>query len=447
VIEPLVVVGDALLDLDLTGEVERICPDAPVPVLDVVDARRRPGGAGLAAVLARRSTSRPVTLMTAIGDDAAGATLRELLADAGVDLVDLGSAVPTVQKVRVGSSGQRLLRLDLGHHPDELVDLRPGAEVLERGAAVLVSDYGRHPVMRDRLAGATASVPVVWDPHPRGPQPVRGCRLVTPNEAEAHALAAAPGTGVAAAVERAERLRSCWEAHSVAVTCGRRGAVLVGAGAPLAVPVTRGAVDASDACGAGDAFASLAALALADGHLVSDAVVAAVQGASDFVAGGGAGAIGWDAADGPSFRPAPPRAERPAVVATGGCFDLLHAGHIATLQAARGLGDRLVVLVNSDRSIARLKGPGRPLQPEADRVAILRSLGCVDEVRVFEEDTPLAALEVLRPALFVKGGDYSVETLPETPVLARWGGRTVTVPYLSGRSTSRIVSEASRHGT
>jgi rfaE bifunctional protein nucleotidyltransferase chain/domain len=133
------------------------------------------------------------------------------------------------------------------------------------------------------------------------------------------------------------------------------------------------------------------------------------------------------------------------VVATGGCFDLLHPGHIQTLQSARALGDCLVVCLNSDRSVRRLKGPGRPIVAEDDRAAVLSALGCVDAVVVFDEDTPTAVLRALRPDVWVKGGDYAVADLPEAPVLAGWGGRAVVLPFVEGRSTTRLIEEAQLH--
>jgi D-beta-D-heptose 7-phosphate kinase/D-beta-D-heptose 1-phosphate adenosyltransferase len=133
------------------------------------------------------------------------------------------------------------------------------------------------------------------------------------------------------------------------------------------------------------------------------------------------------------------RAAGGTVVATGGCFDLLHAGHVATLAAARRLGDCLVVCLNSDDSVRRLKGDGRPLVPERDRARVLEALGAVDAVTVFDEDTPLAVLAEIRPDVWVKGGDYSAAALPETELLAGWGGEVVVVPYLAGRSTTRLV--------
>jgi D-beta-D-heptose 7-phosphate kinase/D-beta-D-heptose 1-phosphate adenosyltransferase len=128
------------------------------------------------------------------------------------------------------------------------------------------------------------------------------------------------------------------------------------------------------------------------------------------------------------------------VVATGGCFDILHAGHLSSLEAARALGDTLVVLLNSDESVRRLKGPSRPVQPAQDRARVLRGLACVDAVVVFDEDTPEAALADLRPDIWAKGGDYAADDLPESALVQTWGGRVVLLPYLSGRSTTAILA-------
>jgi rfaE bifunctional protein nucleotidyltransferase chain/domain len=140
------------------------------------------------------------------------------------------------------------------------------------------------------------------------------------------------------------------------------------------------------------------------------------------------------------------RAAGGTVVATGGCFDLLHTGHVSTLQAARALGDCLIVCLNSDASVRRLKGPTRPLVAERDRAAVLGALACVDAVAIFDEDTPAAVLETLRPHVWVKGGDYEGVRLPEADVLAAWGGRAYVLPYLDGHSTTRLIKEAASHG-
>jgi rfaE bifunctional protein nucleotidyltransferase chain/domain len=210
-----------------------------------------------------------------------------------------------------------------------------------------------------------------------------------------------------------------------------------------------------DPCGAGDCFAATAAAALADGLLPEEALQRAVAEAAAFVAAGGAGNPGlWSTPTGCGAAVDPAadafelaggvRARGGTVVATGGCFDLVHAGHVGLLESARGIGDCLIVCLNSDASVARRKGPGRPLNPAADRARVLAALGSVDAVVVFEEDTPEAVLARLRPDVWVKGGDYSVQDLPEAEVLRSWGGQAVVLPYLDGRSTTLLARRAAK---
>jgi D-beta-D-heptose 7-phosphate kinase/D-beta-D-heptose 1-phosphate adenosyltransferase len=462
----LVVVGDLLLDRDVDGRAERLCPDAAAPVVDERARSARPGGAGLAAVLAA-ADGRCVTLVTALARDGAAAELRELLDARGVRVVDLGLAGTTPEKVRIRADGRALVRLDrgAGGAPGPLT--AAAREALRSAGAVLVSDYGRglaaEPTVRAALEELAVDVPLVWDPHPLGPDPVPGARVVTPNAAEAAravaersvaspfaALARGPDGPVTTASAHARALTRRWRAVSVCVTLGARGAVLGFAdGAPLAVPAAPAAH--GDPCGAGDRFASALAGRLADGELPSRAVGAAVASASAFVAAGGAGALrGPGDGRGPTPRPGEDavalarrvRAAGGTVVATGGCFDVLHAGHAAMLAAARSLGDCLIVCLNADVSVRRLKGPTRPVVGQDDRAALLCALGCVDAVAIFDEDVPERVLRVLRPHLFVKGGDYHAAELPEAATLAPWGGRAVTVPFVAGRSTTRILEVA-----
>lgn len=464
----LVVVGDALLDRDLDGRAERLAPDAPVPVVQDVAEHSRPGGAGLAAAIAAGDPDVRVTLVCALGADDAGAELAELLGRAGVTVCDLGASGDTPEKVRVRAAGRAVLRFDRGGRPGRPGPMTEAArDALGRAQAVLVSDYGRGmtsaPSVRAALESLRADLPIVWDPHPRGSDPVAGVLVATPNASEAASFARraagaagagseAPPDDGAADRESAERhgraLARHWRAVDVCVTLGAGGAVLIGGDGPsLTVPARRSS--SGDPCGAGDCFAATVASRLAGGALPSEAVQAGVTAAADFVAAGGAAAA---AARGFAVS-APPPEETPAqlaarirasggtVVATGGCFDILHAGHVQTLQAARGMGDCLIVCLNSDASVRRLKGSDRPVVGQEDRVTMLRALGCVDAVAVFDEDDPRTILRELRPHVWAKGGDYAMSELPENETLAEWGGRAVIVPYVPGRSTSRLIEE------
>jgi rfaE bifunctional protein nucleotidyltransferase chain/domain/rfaE bifunctional protein kinase chain/domain len=432
----LTVVGDALLDRDLAGRSERLAPDAPVPVVDAIEARPRAGGAALAATLAARA-GFDVTLICALGADSAGEEVRGLLAAAGVSVVNLGLHGPTPEKVRVLSGGHPVVRLDYGGTGRGCGPM--AAEAFDGADAVLVSDYGRgvaaEPTVRKGLE--RVRVPVVWDPHPKGPAPIRGVTLVTPNQREAATV-----TGIDDLELAARQLKREWYAVAVCVTRGARGALLVsGDGPPLVVPAVP---TTGDPCGAGDCFAAAAAGRLAAGELPSEAVRVAVETASAFVAAGGASASSPPGAAMPDDAlavAARVRRSGGTVVATGGCFDLLHAGHVRMLQQARALGDCLIVCLNSDASVRRLKGDDRPLVEQHDRAAVLRGLACVDAVVIFDEDDPREVLQTFRPDVWAKGGDYAVTELPEAATLAGWGGRAVIVPYVAGRSTTRLITE------
>lgn len=441
----IVVVGDALLDRDVDGDVDRLCPDAPVPVLAEHSSVDRAGGAALAATMAA-ADGHEVVLVTALADDAGGIRLAGLLHGAGVEVRPLPLAGTTVEKTRLRSAGRTLLRLDRGGGTPYGDPPASALEAIARADAVLTSDYGhgiaRHPALRAALARFAG--PLVWDPHPRGPAAVPGARLITPNDDELRRLAGGSDCvpGLAATTHAAQALRETWRAASVAVTLGADGVLLCHAGpTPLVVAPPHAAPPGADTCGAGDRFAAAATAALAAGALTSEAVQEAVARATAFVTAArepvryGAtveevvGAV---------------RAAHGTVVATGGCFDLLHTGHLATLRAARALGDCLIVCLNSDRSVSARKGSDRPLTPQADRARLLGALDCVDAVTVFDEATPETVLATFRPDIWVKGGDYSDADLPEADLVRRWGGQTVIVPYLPGRSTTATIARLTR---
>lgn len=454
----VVVLGDVLLDRDIEGTVDRVTPDAPAPVLDVTGVHAAPGGAGLAALLAA-GDGADVTLVAPIADDPDGRFLAERMG-AAAHVVPLGHAGRTRTKTRVRSAGHTLVRLDDGGPgtpttvPGDLV-----AEAVRAADVVLVSDYGggvTHDAdLRELLMQAACHV--VWDPHPRGAPPVPGVRLATPNLAEARgALEAqhrhAGDRGGPAGPERvAAYLRTAWGCSALAVTAGAAGAYLADGG-PARFTPTPGPAE-GDPCGAGDRFAVSAALAIADGASAGEAVERAVGDATAFVQAGGTAALHH--LPDPQAHRVPERTVEPLealaarlrarggrLVATGGCFDVLHAGHVALLQAARKLGGTLVVLLNSDASVRALKGPDRPVQGATDRARVLRALGCVDEVVVFDGPDPAAALSRLRPDVWVKGGDYEGTAMPERAVVESHGGSVVLLPYLPGRSTTAILERS-----
>ncbi len=447
----IAVVGDTLLDVDVSGTSERLSPDAPVPVVDVTTDDRRAGGAGLVATMLARD-GHDVTLVTVLSDDGRAQEIRDLLPD--VTIVEGPSGAPTPVKTRVRVVDHALVRIDEGCATPPVPDVTDAmTAVLDTVDAVVVADYGRGvasaEAMRTALTATASRIPVVWDPHPKGAAPVRGVAVATPNASEARRFTDLSGEGVPFATVAAATLVERWGAGAVAVTLGDRGAIVADdrSGSRF-VPAP--SVTAGDPCGAGDRLAAGVAVALASGLDVADAVTAGVEAASEYLAAGGVTALFADAGPAPI---AVPGADRDAlrvvhdvrsaggtVVATGGCFDLLHAGHARTLSAARALGDCLVVCLNSDDSVRALKGPDRPIMTQDDRVELLLALDCVDAVVVFDEQTPDEALRRFRPDVWAKGGDYTAAELPESATLAEWGGRVVTVPFHPGRSTTRLAA-------
>jgi len=485
-VRSVVVVGDVVLDRDVVGVSDRVSPDMGAPVLAVESVRQTPGGAGLTALLCVAPDTR-VTLVAPVATDPPGRALADALRRR-VELVPLAHEGGTRVKARLFAQEKAMLRLDtggsgrpLGLSPAEVVAVR---RVLAAADVVVVSDYGagttRDPDIRALLTEVAAGGTIVWDPHPRGGPLVPGVTAATPNLAEARAFASAVdhvGAGGPLTehppAELARLLRDHWHADAVCVTTGSDGVTVGTAQATTAISPPLVAV--GDPCGAGDRFAASVALELAAGADIQTAVTIAVADSAAWVDGVGAdfrhhygddgpvdlggpdpGRLSGDASrDGADLTwcgdsvcpPEPPaevvrrvRAAGGTVVATGGVFDVLHAGHVGYLAQARALGDALVVLVNSDDSVRRLKGSGRPVNAAADREVVLSALASVDATVLFTEDDPRAALASLRPDVWVKGGDYDPETMPETPAVRSWGGRVIVLPFLPGRSTTSTLA-------
>ena len=459
-------VGDLILDGWWRGHSERLTREAPAPVVEVEERREAPGGAANTAMnLAALGTQ--VRLVGAVGADPAGVRLvRQLVAGGvGTDGVLSRPELTTVTKVRIVSDDQILLRIDdapslppAADLVDELADAVAAA--LEDADALVVGSYGSAALpeaVEQAVRRAGRPRVLVVDAHDLSSWRALEPDAVTPNAAEAYRLLGR--TSPDSNGRRAEALADAWPAlhaatgaGAVAVTLDRDGALLLRDGAPPYRTWGRPAPE-RQASGAGDTFAAALTAGLATGldlptamelgQAAADVVVqrfgTSVCSADDLLTRLRRPAAQVLDATALAERVAADRAAGRRIVLTNGCFDVLHRGHTAALTAAAQLGDVLVVAVNSDDSIRRLKGPDRPINVAADRAAVLAALSDVDYVTVFDTDTPIPLLQLLRPDVYTKGGDYSPEMLAEAAVVRAYGGDVQIVAYVPEQSTTRIV--------
>jgi D-beta-D-heptose 7-phosphate kinase/D-beta-D-heptose 1-phosphate adenosyltransferase len=459
------VVGDVMLDGWWVGRTERMSREAPAPVVEVTERRYSPGGAANTA-MNLAALGAAVRMVGVVGEDDAGRMLRDLLADAGVDVrgLVLADGVTTVAKNRILSDGQILLRVDELHdtpYPPAVLELlaRTAVEKLEDADALLVCDYGSGallgPVL-DALKAAERPSLTVVDAHDPTPWAALRPDLVTPNAAEAFQMlgraAVKDGTRVEVLADAADQLHARSGAAAVVVTLDRDGTLVLepdgSAHRTYAEPVAE-----MQAAGAGDTF--VAALTLARSvNLALPVSAQLAQSAADVVVHRFGTSVcstqdlveqlgrGLDVTLDPDEllrRVNRDRAAGRRIVMTNGCFDVLHRGHTTYLASAAQLGDVLVVAINSDESVRRLKGPDRPINSAADRASVLAALSCVDYVTVFDSDTATPVLERLRPDVYTKGGDYTPEMLEETVAVRAYGGEVQIMEYVSAHSTSAVV--------
>ncbi len=463
----VVVVGDALIDGWMTGPAHRLGRDAPVPVVEVDSSSTAPGGAANAAANLA-ALGADVELVTVFGDDTDGRELRAALAAAGVGLdhavVELGRSTPAKRRLVV--AGQAVARYDTSCEPSvrrsteaALADA-VGAAVPDADA-VLVADYGLG-VCSERVRASLARVRrglLVVDAHDLAPWAELAPDAVTPSAAEAAALLgerapAVDGNRLEWAAARHEALRAATGGAEVLLTLDVDGAVRLGDGPPLHRP-TAGAAPDARACGAGDTFVAAWTAARAAGAEPELALSLAQSAADVVVAQPGTAVCSADAltarlaaADRGRVLEhrdllaalAEHRRAGHRIVFTNGCFDVLHRGHVAYLRQARELGDVLVVALNGDDSVSRLKGPERPVNPLEDRAGVVGAVDAVDLVTAFHTDTPVDLIAQVRPDVYAKGGDYTAQMLPETPVVERLGGEVRVLEYLSDHSTTAIVA-------
>ncbi|WP_430647336.1 D-glycero-beta-D-manno-heptose 1-phosphate adenylyltransferase [Agromyces sp. GXS1127] len=471
----VVVVGDAILDRWWRGSSRRLSREAPAPVVDLLDQVDAPGGAANTAANAA-ALGAACELVAVIGTDETGDALASALAEGGVDLgrVHRDPRHRTVSKTRIVADDQVLARVDddrespgaaggsVGRTPDPSAReaLVTGLREAAAGAdVVVVSDYGfpdLPELVADALGALPSRPPLVVDAHEVARWRDLRPDVVVPNSDEADRLL---GGGLGRGRERrAGVVRSAADllersgASNVIVTLDREGAILITADGAVAT-TTAHPVAERFASGAGDTFTAAVAAAVAVDVPLEEAIRLA-QGAADIALSheGTSVCAGDELAARLARSPATlldagplaaridrHRADGRRIVFTNGCFDVLHVGHTTYLRQAAELGDILVVGVNSDDSVRRLKGPDRPVNSAEDRAGLLAALEWVDYVAVFAEDTPIALIEQLRPDVYVKGGDYSPEMLPETPIVESYGGEVRLVDYVPDRSTTSLM--------
>jgi D-beta-D-heptose 7-phosphate kinase / D-beta-D-heptose 1-phosphate adenosyltransferase len=461
-------VGDLMLDRFIQGDVSRISPEAPIPVLAVRDETVMVGGAGN---VVRNLVAMGVEteLVAVVGDDAAGRELRSLLdaeALASTRLIETPGRGTTI-KTRFAASGQQLLRADReSTGPLDKVAkqalLDQAMKSLQTCAVMILSDYGKGVLEDAVLAPLLAEAqrlerPVIVDPKGFDYSCYRGATLLTPNRHELAQASGGPTHDDASVVAAGRRIIERCGVTAVLATRSEQGMTLIDA--DNARHLSARAKEVFDVSGAGDTVAAAIAAGLAAGASLELAARLANTAAGIVVGKAGTAvahaseiltALHEEAFLSGEEKVTTPRMAASRIAAwrdqnlrvgfTNGCFDLLHPGHIALIKQSRAACDRLVLGLNSDASVARLKGPNRPVQSESSRAAVLAALSTVDLVVVFNEDTPLEMIKHLRPDVLVKGADYTVDTVVGALEVQSWGGEVILADLVDGFSTTATIN-------
>ena len=466
----ILVLGDVMLDRYLYGDVDRISPEAPVPVVRLRRTLAMPGGAGNVARNISALGGQAV-LVGLLGQDATAAEFRALLAaDPGIiDRVVASGSRPSICKMRIIAGTQQVARLDDEvATPADAVDSASLVAALQAALpgchALILSDYAKGVLAPAVIAAAIDAarrqgIPVFADPKDDDFSTYRGVDCLTPNARELARAARLPTGTEAEIIAAGAAILHAAGLPALLCTRADKGMILLRAGLPPeSVPAQ--AREVFDVSGAGDTVIATLALAHAAGHPLPEAMRIANAAAGIVVGKLGTATVTADeldhamraesgsAPDEGALRD--PMAARRLVADwqahglrvgfTNGCFDILHAGHVALLRAARRRCDRLIVALNTDASVARLKGAARPINPLADRAAVIAALAAVDAVVAFEEDTPRELIRLLLPDVLVKGADYTVDQVVGAEVVQAAGGTVVLIDLLPGRSTSAILA-------
>ena len=458
----VLVIGDVMLDRYWHGGTSRISPEAPVPVVKVGNVEDRPGGAGNVA-LNIAALGAGASLISVVGQDEAADSLRARLESVGIHTdFQTSDDKPTITKLRVISRHQQLIRMDFEESfsaKDSTGFEEKAKQLLPLMGAVILSDYAKGTLQNTQIlikAAREAKVPVLVDPKGTDFEPYRGATLLTPNLHEFEAVVGAC-KHESDLVEKGTELMLSLNLEALLVTRGEHGMTLLRPNQPEFHLPAR-AREVFDVTGAGDTVISVLASSLAAGSDLPQAVALA-----NLAAGIVVGKLGTATISGPELRRAiqaeqgsergvmteeqllialeDARAHGEKIVFTNGCFDIIHAGHVGYLEDTRNLGDRLVVAINSDQSVSRLKGPARPINPVDRRMAVLAGLESVDWVMSFEDDTPERLLELIKPDVLVKGGDYTEDQVVGWEIVKAHGGEVKVLSFFDDCSTTAIVEK------
>lgn len=465
----LLVIGDLMIDKYIWGKTERISPEAPVQVVEVERDEIRLGGAGNVVNNLLAFGCR-VSVASVVGADEDGRLLLSLLMPTGVDIAGIQQVADrtTSRKTRVLASRQQMLRIDRESCADiskeqQATLLNFVKQQLAKTQGVIISDYLKGVLTPELLQNLIAlcrkqGVPVCVDPKGADFSRYRGATLLTPNRREAEVAHGRAIHDDSSLLQAGRELRQKLDLEALVMTRSEEGMSLFFADGKVSHLPTQ-AREVFDVSGAGDTVVATIGAALAAGASVSSAAQLA-----NLAAGIVVGKLGTSTVTPAEIRnefsrrinPAegkilprkelatllePLRLAGKSIVFTNGCFDLLHAGHVKYLQQARALGDLLVLGLNSDDSIRRLKGPKRPLLEESERAQILAALDCIDYLTIFDEDTPLELLHLVRPDILAKGGDYQPDEVVGKELVESYGGRVELIRFVDGKSTTNIIDK------